>query len=101
MTAPQPIAGETVSPELLARLRAELEEQREARLAQLEEIPADEVERAFRDLAEKALEEIEAALERIDAGVYGLCERCQAPISVARLEVMPQTPFCVGCASVK
>lgn len=45
------------------------------------------------------LEQIEAALDRIENGVYGECEECGGRIPKARLEVLPDTPYCVKCAS--
>ena len=45
------------------------------------------------------LERIEAALDRIEQGNYGLCEECGGRIPKARLEVLPDTPYCVKCAS--
>ena len=45
-----------------------------------------------------ALEQIEAALERIEDGVYGVCTECEAKIPKARLQVLPHTPHCVKCA---
>lgn len=41
--------------------------------------------------------EIDAALERVDAGTYGVCESCGKPIPKARLEVVPEATLCVGC----
>jgi RNA polymerase-binding transcription factor DksA len=48
---------------------------------------------------EETLERIEAALERIEEGVYGVCLECEAKIPKARLNVIPFTPHCVKCAS--
>src|SRR5690349_17249255 len=45
-----------------------------------------------------ALEQIEAALVRIEDGNYGVCVECEAKIPRARLEVLPFTPHCVKCA---
>jgi DnaK suppressor protein len=45
------------------------------------------------------LTEIDAAIERVDAGTYGVCERCGAPIGDARLEALPAARRCIGCAS--
>ena len=42
---------------------------------------------------------IRAALQRIEAGTYGLCLRCGAPIEPARLDLLPFTPFCKAHAS--
>lgn len=45
------------------------------------------------------LDRIEAALEKIAEGTYGSCDECGGRIPKARLEVIPDTPFCVKCAS--
>lgn len=45
------------------------------------------------------LDRIEAALEKFRAESYGLCEECGGRIPKARLEVIPDTPYCVKCAS--
>lgn len=45
-----------------------------------------------------ALEQIEAALERIEEGNYGVCTECEAKIPKTRLQVLPHTPHCVKCA---
>lgn len=47
------------------------------------------------------LEAIEEALLRLEGGTYGLCESCGQPIEPRRLEVMPETPFCRSCMSLK
>jgi DnaK suppressor protein len=41
--------------------------------------------------------ELDAALERLDAGTYGTCERCGEAIAPARLEVLPATALCITC----
>jgi DnaK suppressor protein len=46
-----------------------------------------------------ALEQIEAALERIEDDTFGQCEECGAKIPKARLNAIPYTAFCVKCAS--
>lgn len=43
------------------------------------------------------LEHVRAALERIDAGSYGVCERCAAEIPEDRLRAIPTTSLCVRC----
>ncbi len=48
---------------------------------------------------EEALEQIEAALERIEEGVYGQCLECEGKIPKTRLNAIPHTPYCVKCAS--
>src|SRR5438445_9115109 len=46
---------------------------------------------------EGTLDAIEAALERLDSGTYGLCEECGVKIPKARLLAIPYAPFCVKC----
>jgi DnaK suppressor protein len=46
------------------------------------------------------LGQIDAALEKIADGTYGSCEECGGRIPKARLEIIPDTPFCVKCASM-
>lgn len=43
------------------------------------------------------LEEVEAALAKIDGGTYGVCEKCGRPIDEERLEVLPWTTRCFDC----
>jgi len=47
---------------------------------------------------QQTLEEIGAALDRIDGGTYGRCERCQSDIGKERLQAVPYTRYCVECA---
>ncbi|KQV65947.1 DNA-binding protein [Nocardioides sp. Root122] len=43
--------------------------------------------------------EVEAALERVEDGTYGVCEQCGGPIAEARLEALPATRSCITCAA--
>ncbi|MGC8873424.1 MAG: TraR/DksA family transcriptional regulator [Chloroflexia bacterium] len=45
----------------------------------------------------RTLEQVEAALRRLSAGTYGLCEVCGEPIDRARLEALPYAAQCVNC----
>lgn len=44
------------------------------------------------------LEQIDAAVARIEAGKYGLCASCGQTIAVGRLRAVPETPYCRDCA---
>jgi len=44
------------------------------------------------------LEEIDLALFRMAAGNYGICESCHKPISLERLETLPESRLCRMCA---
>ena len=50
---------------------------------------------SLREHAALELEEIHAALARLEAGSYGRCERCDMEIPAERLEIRPHTRFCV------
>ncbi|MFD4527029.1 TraR/DksA family transcriptional regulator [Streptomyces sp. NPDC058470] len=45
------------------------------------------------------LAELDRALERLERGAYGRCERCGEPIPAERLEVRPAATTCVPCAA--
>ena len=53
---------------------------------------------AKREHYEERLKEIEASLERLAEGVYGVCERCGGAIGEERLEAVPTTSLCIECA---
>ena len=46
-----------------------------------------------------AVDEIDRALAKLDAGTYGVCEQCGQPIPKARLKALPYATLCVGCKS--
>jgi DnaK suppressor protein len=41
------------------------------------------------------LQEVKAALQRIDEGTYGVCEVCENLIPYERLEALPWTAYCI------
>jgi DnaK suppressor protein len=49
--------------------------------------------------AQAAIEEIDAALDKIAEGTYGFCESCGNPVPKARLEALPHARLCVSCKS--
>ena len=48
----------------------------------------------------RTISQIEAALERLDSGRYGRCERCGIAIPAERLAAVPWAGLCGGCASL-
>ena len=116
-----------LAPSTIARLRELLEEERARHLHQAEELQAEaEVLATERDQgdtqfdeesgegdtvsvererslllsasARQAVEEIDRALARMDAGTYGVCVPAGRPITLARLEAIPWAETCVECA---
>ena len=48
----------------------------------------------------RSIHDIRAALDRIETGGYGSCERCEEPIPSKRLDAVPWARMCVKCQSV-
>ncbi len=51
----------------------------------------------MRDRDRKLISKIQQALQRIDAGTFGLCTSCGEPIGAARLRARPVTELCIDC----
>lgn len=113
-----------LSAEDLAALRASLHEQRLFRQEQLRQVAAaepapahrppgtgaagasaaggcaaarEEVRNALAASARMVLADVEAALERIREGHYGICPQCHRPIPLNHLMVVPQARYCGLC----
>ncbi len=54
---------------------------------------------ALFEQSRSGLEQVDAALERMSAGTYGICVVCGAAIAEGRLEARPWTPYCIEHAS--
>jgi DnaK suppressor protein len=102
--------------EIQARLEADLEEVRQNLDEEKEKINANlatnpdrsdlaynyasmDRRRALIGQMEEHLEDIEAALERIEKGTFGICTSCGQPIAPARVMAIPQAQLCVACQS--
>src|SRR3954465_13463594 len=57
----------------------------------------DEICSQLVEIESRELEQIEHALQRIVAGVYGRCEFCGGKIAEARLNALPYTNTCIEC----
>ncbi len=69
------------------------------RLTRMEAIQAQSMNAAARREKERRLYRAKRALERIEKGTYGQCVRCDQEIPKGRLEIMPESPYCVRCAA--
>lgn len=47
----------------------------------------------------RTLAEIVAAIDRLNAGTYGKCVECGAPIGSGRLAALPEAATCINCAT--
>ena len=67
-------------------------------VAQVSELRDQAVETRGR-LAER-ISRLTAALERVDDGTYGVCERCGEEIQPARLAAIPEAELCRDCQEI-
>ena len=107
----------TTHDEMIAEARARLLAERAEVMSELESLEARletkgdyglgegdpmvyqwELNLALRDRAQQHLAEIDQALEQLDMGIYGRCERCGKQIEPERLAVLSHTTVCSQCA---
>jgi DnaK suppressor protein len=80
------LPGQTVFPDLGDQATAEIDRNFMLRLKGREQ---------------KLLKKIEEALDRIDHGVFGICDKCGQEINVRRLEARPVTTMCIECKTLQ
>ena len=51
----------------------------------------------FRDRERNLLKKVEKALDKIQDGSFGICETCEEPISLSRLNARPVAELCIAC----
>lgn len=61
------------------------------------ELAARQTDFGLQQNIERLLDDVERALKRIEAGTYGVCERCGRPIPEERLRAIPYATACVDC----
>ena len=49
----------------------------------------------------KLLKKIDEAFERINQGVFGICDKCGEEINIKRLEARPVTTMCIECKTIQ
>jgi DnaK suppressor protein len=57
----------------------------------------DELDSQLVAVESRELAAIDAALDRIRAGRYGICENCEKPIPATRLQALPYATLCIQC----
>jgi len=58
----------------------------------------DQMLMSLGDLERAEVARIDAALDRVRQGSWGVCVKCGDAIEPKRLELLPETPFCASCA---
>jgi DnaK suppressor protein len=51
----------------------------------------------IRDREHKLIKKVKKALDRIENGTFGICDKCGEDISTARLKARPVTTQCIDC----
>jgi DnaK suppressor protein len=116
-------SGEMAQKDAFANVRARLEQERASLQSDIEALAIDnqaqqddygvgnhvaddasevftrERNLALRGNAHDLLEQVDAAIERIDQGRYGICARCGKQIGADRLEALPYAIYCIDCQS--
>ena len=67
------------------------------RLSRMDALQQQAMAKANRAGHQQRLILIDAALQAIKQSSYGECRRCEEPIGYARLNVRPESPFCLDC----
>ncbi|WP_223627300.1 TraR/DksA family transcriptional regulator [Microbacterium sp. EST19A] len=86
-----------------ADIRKQLEQRLEERLTLLQDLEPralptiDPVAYQTAAAHRLTIQQISVALNRLDAGTYGQCERCGGQIAPERLEVVPHASACIEC----
>lgn len=55
----------------------------------------------IRDREYKLIKKVKKALERIEEGSFGICEKCGEDIAIARLKARPVTTLCIECKTTE
>jgi DnaK suppressor protein len=86
MEALNELPGQTVFPDLGDQATAEIDRNFMLRLKGRER---------------KLLKKIDEAIDRMDEGIFGICEKCGEEINIKRLEARPVTTMCIECKTLQ
>lgn len=81
-----------------AAATVELDQTRQGRLSRMDAMQAQAMSAEARRRRELQLQQVGAALGRIETDDYGFCLACGESIDPRRLEHDPAAPLCIGCA---
>lgn len=76
----------------------ELDQTRVGRLSRQDALQSQALSVAALERNQAHIRRLRAALSRVDAGDYGMCEECGREIPEGRLEIDPAADYCVACA---
>jgi DnaK suppressor protein len=76
-----------------------LDQQSVGRVSRIDAIQQQQMASANRDQSMALLQQVDAALKRIESDEYGLCQTCDEPIALPRLQAQPHAVNCIDCQS--
>lgn len=76
----------------------ELDQTRVGRLSRMDAMQQQAMARAAARRTELELQRLRSALDRLRAGEYGYCVKCEEEIAAGRLRADPATLLCIDCA---
>lgn len=76
-----------------------LDQQSVGRVSRIDAIQQQQMAIANQQQTGQLLKHVELALNRIEAGEYGVCVQCEEPIAFARLQAQPIATLCIECQS--
>ena len=77
----------------------ELDQSRFGRVSRMDALQAQAMSKESMRRRTIQRQRIDAALQRIDNGEFGVCLRCGEDIHPKRLEIHPTSLFCIDCAN--
>ena len=96
---PDPAGVTLDSPAAVDIYLSQIEVARQRQLDAMASSGLDVVAAAYRATVERILQEVRTARQRVVAGLYGTCTRCDGEISLQRLQVRPWAVTCVRCST--
>ena len=97
MSARADASAPLLPPHDLSESLAQIEDARARQLASLPTSKIDPVSAAYRGSLERILDDVSTARQRLIAGLYGVCARCEGTIPAARLELRLWATTCTDC----
>lgn len=79
------------------RASVQLDQQSVGRLSRMDALQVQAMAKAEQARRERRLQQVRAALARIDDDTYGDCLRCGEPVEDRRLDADPAATLCIGC----
>ena len=77
----------------------ELDQARVGRLSRMDAMQAQAMSQASGRRRQLMQQQIDAALARLEQGLFGICASCDEPIHPQRLEFDPTVVLCIDCAA--